>query len=453
MASSSDTPSGRGRAGLSRRTAIKTLGAAGLGLATLPLSRRAGAQTPITLRWWSTQSAPAQLAAYKFQIAQFEAANPGIKVVFEPTSDEGYPAQLAAAFASKQVPDILTHLPSFAVSNYWANGLVEPFTDVIQAIGPQNYYEGANRIYEVEKGVYAGTGIGNTAANMLWLRKDLLAKAGIASFPANWDELRAACKKMQGGGIYGAPLPYGRNSMTSLIIIGFIHGAGGQIFAPDLQVAIDSEAAANALEFYKSMKEFCPPGATNYSWGESLTAFVSGATATGIYAGRVLANVTNQNPAIADSVTCTVYPRITAETPAWTFNDFPSVFIPKGVAHVDASKKFAAFLFQPEGYIKQLHAAPGHILPVLKTISENPLYLDNPIIKKYAKEVDLMAAAAAGGYNLGFESAQHKQNSKANDIIASDVLSEMVQRVVLNGENTKTVLGDTAKKLEGMMKG
>ena len=175
MASSSDTPSGRGRAGLSRRTAIKTLGVAGVGLATLPLSRRAGAQTPVTLRWWSTQSAPAQLAAYKFQIAAFEAANPGIKVVFEPTSDEGYPAQLAAAFASKQVPDILTHLPSFAVSNYWANGLVEPFTDVIQAIGPQNYYEGANRIYEVEKGVYAGTGIGNTAANMLWLRKDLLA--------------------------------------------------------------------------------------------------------------------------------------------------------------------------------------------------------------------------------------------------------------------------------------
>ena len=30
----------------------------------------------------------------------------------------------------------------------------------------------------------------------------------------------------------------------------------------------------------KEMREFCPPGATNYSWGESLTAFVSGATAT-----------------------------------------------------------------------------------------------------------------------------------------------------------------------------
>ena len=45
------------------------------------------------------------------------------------------------------------------------------------------------------------------------------------------------------------------------------------------------------------MRELCPPGATNYSWGESLTAFVSGATATGIYTGRVLINVNTQNPA------------------------------------------------------------------------------------------------------------------------------------------------------------
>ena len=125
-------------------------------------ARRAAAQGPITLRWWSPQSAPAQLAAYRAQIASFEAAHPGIKVSFEPTSDEGYPAQLSAAFASEQVPNVVTHLPSFAVSNYWRNGLVEPFNDVIQAIGPQNYYEGANRVYEIDRGQFAGTGIGST---------------------------------------------------------------------------------------------------------------------------------------------------------------------------------------------------------------------------------------------------------------------------------------------------
>ena len=219
-----------------------------------------------------------------------------------------------------------------------------------------------------------------------------------------------------------------------------------------VEVAIDSDATANALEFYKSLRELAPPGATSYSWGEMITAFVSGATATGYYAGRVLVNVNKQNPSIADQITCAQYPTISNAVPKSTINDFPSVFIPKGTKNLAAAKQFAAFLFVPEGYIKQLLAAPGHILPVLRTIAENPAYTSDPIITKYPKEVELMTVNAAKGYNMGFESPAHKPNTKSVDIIASDVLSEMVQRVVLNNENTKAVIGDTAKKLEVIMK-
>ena len=440
---------------VSRRSAMMGASAIGaLGVAgALGASKPAGAQGGVTLRWWSTQSVPAQLEAYKFQIAQFEAANPGIKVVFEPTSNETYAAQLAAAFASGQVPNIVTHLPSFAVTNYWRNGLLEPFNDVIQMVGPEKFYPDANRIYEVEKGVYGGAGIGGTAANTLWLRTDLMKKAGIESAPKTWDELRAAARKMQGGGIYGAPLPYAKNSMTTLVFICFVRLAGGQVFTPDLEVAIDSKESLNALEFYKSMRELCPPGATGYSWGESLTAFVSGATATGLYTGRVLANVVAQNPGIQNSLAAATYPSIGAGVPSWTFNDFPSIFIPKAAKDMAATKKFAAHLFAPEGYIKVLHAAPGHVLPVLKTIADDPRYLDNPIIAKYPKEVKLMAENSAAGFNLGFESPKHKPNLKAGDVVNSGVIAELVQRVCLNNEDPKKVLGETAVKIEKITKG
>jgi multiple sugar transport system substrate-binding protein len=440
---------------VSRRSAMMGASAVGaLGMAgALGASKPAGAQGGVTLRWWSTQSVPAQLEAYKFQIAQFEAANPGIKVVFEPTSNETYAAQLAAAFASGQVPNIVTHLPSFAVTNYWRNGLLEPFNDVIQMIGPDKFYPDANRIYEVEKGVYGGAGIGGTAANTLWLRTDLMKKAGIENAPKTWDELRAAARKMQGGGIYGAPLPYAKNSMTTLVFICFVRLAGGQVFTPDLEVAIDSKESLNALEFYKSMRELCPPGATGYSWGESLTAFVSGATATGLYTGRVLANVVAQNPSIQNSLAAATYPSIAAGVPSWTFNDFPSIFIPKAAKDMAATKKFAAHLFAPEGYIKVLHAAPGHVLPVLKTIADDPRYLDNPIIAKYPKEVKLMAENSAAGFNLGFESPKHKPNLKAGDVVNSGVIAELVQRVCLNNEDPKKVLGETAVKIEKIVKG
>ncbi len=118
---------------------------------------------------------------------------------------------------------------------------------------------------------------------------------------------------------------------------------------------------------------------------------------------------------------------------------------------MEASKQFAAFLFDPEGYIQQLHAAPGHVLPVLWTISENPAYLDNPIIEKYTSEVDLMSSSAAEGFNLGWESQGHQPNVKAGEIINSNVISEMVQRVVLNDENVDDVLSDTSSRLEEIM--
>lgn len=432
--------------GMTRRAALAGL-AASSALAGLP--RAARAQTE-PLRWWSPQSAPAQAAAYEFQIEAFKAAT-GIDVVFERTSDEGYAPQLAAAFSSGEVPDIVTHLPSFAAQTYYANGLLEPMNDVIEAIGVDNYYPGANNVFEAEDGNYCATGIGNSAANMLWVRRDLMEQAGLDKIPETWDELRAAVQTMQTGGLFGAPLPYGRNSMTSLIFIGFIHQAGGQVFTPDLQVNLDNEGTRNALEFYKEMREYCPPGATNYSWGESLTAFVSGATATGIYTGRVLINVNDQNPPLADHITCVTYPRMSTDIEPWTFNDFASVFIPAQSQNKEAAKQFAAFLFDPEGYIQQLHAAPGHVLPILRSISEDPAYQNNAIIQKYKPEVDLMAASAAGGFNLGYESAEHASNSKAGEIIGSNVISEMVGRVVLNGDNVDEALSAASQTIEEIM--
>jgi multiple sugar transport system substrate-binding protein len=257
---------------------------------------------------------------------------------------------------------------------------------------------------------------------------------------------------MQKPGLYGAALPYGMNAMTSLIFIGFIHRAGGQVFAPDLSVAIDSQPTYDALEFYRSMREYCPPGAANFSWGESLTAFVSGATATGIYGGRVLANVAAQNPAIAGHISCTAYPTMAASIPAWTFNDFPCLMIPRAAPHLPETRAFAASLYQPAGYIQQLHAAPGHVLPVLQAVAQDPAYLANPLIARYPAAIDLMTRTAAAGHNLGKETAAHQPNLKASEIIASNAIAEMVQRVVLNGEVPRAVVAAAAKRLAELMR-
>ena len=355
---------------LTRRGAIKGFGMAGMAaaMASAPFGRSAFAQSDVTLRWWSPQSSPAQLDAYKFQIAAFEAANPGVKIVFEPTSDEGYPAQLAAAFASGEVPDVVTHLPSFSVASYYAQGLVEPARRRHQGGRAGEILRGRQPDLRGRRRAFTGTGIGNTAADMLWVRKDLMEKAGIDKIPATWDELRAACQKMQGGGIYGVPLPFGRNSaMTSLIIIGFIHGAGGQICSPDLEVALDSDATLQRAGVLQVDARVLPRRAPRASrWGEMPDRFRQRRDGDRHYAGRVLVNVNNQNPDIADKITCQLYPTISndiAEDVATTSRASSSR---RRRRTRRWPKKFAAFLFEPDGYIKQLLAAPGHVLPVLE---------------------------------------------------------------------------------------
>ena len=391
-------------AAITRRRALQRAGFAGVAAAfgSLPFMRSARA-TDITLRWWSPQSAPAQLAAYKFQIAQFEAANPGVKVVFEPTSDETYPAQMAAAYASGQVPDVVTHIPSFSVASYYAKGLVEPFDDVIKVIGLEKYYEGANQTYKAGDGHFTGTGIGNTAADNLWVRKDLMQKASIDKISRYLGRVANRSKEDAGRG-YLRRTAAVREEQRDLVRRHDVDPRRGRA---DLHARLASRHRQRCdRECVGVLQIAARTGAARGNqllMGELITAFVSGATATGYYAGRVLVNVSKQNPSIADQITCAQYPTISASVPKSTLNDFPSVFIPKGTKNLEAAKKFGAFLFEPDGYIKQLLAAPGHVLPVLKPIATNPAYTSDPIIKKYPKEIDLMTVNAANGYNMGFE--------------------------------------------------
>ncbi len=67
-------------------------------------------------------------------------------------------------------------------------------------------------------------------------------------------------------------------------------------------------------------------------------------------------------------------------------------------------------------------------------------------------EVELKSVAAAEGWKLGWESARHKPSPEAGEIVNSNVLAEMVQRVCLNDENIATVVGETADRIDEIMR-
>jgi multiple sugar transport system substrate-binding protein len=127
------------------------------------------------------------------------------------------------------------------------------------------------------------------------------------------------------------------------------------------------------------------------------------------------------------------------------------VFIPSDAKDIELTKAFAAWLYRPDGYIRQMDATPGHILPVVNDVANDPRYLDNEVIARYPKEIARLSAAAEAGHNLGWESPVHRTNPKAGAVVNSGILAEMVQRVALNGEKPRAALKSTAARIEAIV--
>lgn len=420
------------------------------GTAALGLAGRATAQGKTVLRFWTSQGAPPQMAAWKAIFSRFEQANPQYSVAIELYSDDDLWPKLSAAFAAKNLPDLISYVQAYTVATLADNDLLEPFDEVINAVGAENFYPAMRDVYKF-KGHYVAATLNNQTSSNLWYRTDLLAQAGLKP-PTTWDELVPAAKALTKGDIFGNCLPFGRTSMTSTMMVNFVHQAGGLIVNPDGSVGFNSPSTVAALEFLREVFPYSPPGSTNYSWGDVLNAFVTGRAAMAPYTGRPIAMVAAQNPKILDAISVVGYPYRRDGHPAFDCA-FNSLFIPKGAPHVDAARRLAIALFQKDNYIQFLNTAPGHNLPSLKTIGDDPALFDNPLMQKFRPQVELMIRNTAAARNLVQETDGAPYDLKAGEIFNSGVLAETVQDVVVNNVPPKQAAAKGADKIADILKG
>jgi ABC-type glycerol-3-phosphate transport system substrate-binding protein len=145
--------------------------------------------------------------------ARYEKANPGSKVTFvlTPINNAQFTAQIAAAFASKRVPDAMLVYSGGYTTPYMLSSLEKLNSDVDQTPGfyktqtawdlsclGLNCKNGAGDIYGIpnDQGTYG-----------LFYNKSLFKKAGVAAPPKTYKQLLADCTKFKAKGII--PLAYG----------------------------------------------------------------------------------------------------------------------------------------------------------------------------------------------------------------------------------------------------
>jgi multiple sugar transport system substrate-binding protein len=187
-------------------------------------------------------------------VERFEREHPEYDVVVEQLTWQAGQEKIAAAVASGKVPDLVelgsTWFPAFA-----HQGALADWTDSASTIRDQyRLWE----MCEVGGRTHGLPWLGGTRA--LYYNRQLFARAGLDSShaPETWEELLAACRRIQalGGGVSG----YGANAGERYVLfkkfMPYAWSNGGSILSPDgTRCSFDSPANVAALQFYLSLAD------------------------------------------------------------------------------------------------------------------------------------------------------------------------------------------------------
>jgi multiple sugar transport system substrate-binding protein len=436
----------------SRTVRRRTLLAAAASAPVLATPFVVRAQTRV-IQFWGTQRAPEQREAYDAIFAAFAQAHPGFTVNTDLITEETMLPRLSAGFAARTGPDLISHMPAPFVVQLNDQDLVEPMDDVVRAVGESDFNAPAMELFrDQQRGRYMAICVVNgTTPGTLWVRKDLLGDAGLQP-PRTWDEMLNVARRTTRRGVFGTIYSSGKNSMGDTQFLQTVWQAGGTIVNPDLSVSFNSPQVIAALEYAKEMSSFSPPEAPNYQFLDVLNGFVLGRAATAPYTGRVLINVSRENPSIADKITCVPSPYRREGRPAFN-SDFTALVIPKGGQQLEGAKLLAAWMMRRDSQIRFLHATPGHNLPDLKSVGQSEEYASHPLLQKYRAELQVMLSNTAQARNLLKETPQHPLNRKAGPIFGARVLSETVQDVVVGGISPRQAAARGADKIAAIMRG
>jgi sn-glycerol 3-phosphate transport system substrate-binding protein len=183
-----------------QRSTLLHAGLLGLGLAA-GLSGPLAAQTEI--QWWHAMTGANNDVINKLA-EDFNASQKDYKVV---ASYKGsYPDTLnagIAAFRAGNAPHIIQVFEVGTATMMAAKGAIKPVQDLMKEAGekfdPQSYLPAIAGYYSTAKGEMLSFPF-NSSSMVMWVNKDALKKANIATIPKTWPEVFDAAKKLKAVG-------------------------------------------------------------------------------------------------------------------------------------------------------------------------------------------------------------------------------------------------------------
>ncbi len=415
--------------------------------ATNPAPQPTELQGEITM-WHSFTQGP-RLEAIQAAADDFIKANPKVKITIETFSWGEFYTKWTTGLATGQVPDLSTALPNHVVEMIDADAIV-PLNDLIGKIGKDRFYEAPLREMTIDDKTYAVPLYSH--AQVMWIRKDLLEKAGL-QVPKTWDELYATAKALTNAPEqYGLSVPMGLGDLMATRFLNFyVRSAGETLLTKDGKANLTSKAAIDGINYWVKMyKEISPKDSVNFKVLDQATLYYQGITAFDFNSGFQIGGVNTNSPQLMEFIDAAPLPMINAndKRQGVETSNIPMVVWKKG-SNQDISKAFIEFLYEKDRYVKFLHSVPAGMLPAFKDITSDPAYLNNDTMKKFANAVEVIGEAVNIGTAIGFENGPRPE---AGILTSQGVIEQMFQDIVLQNIPVEQAAKDAEEKLNQLFK-
>ncbi|PWL42400.1 MAG: sugar ABC transporter substrate-binding protein [Clostridiales bacterium] len=398
-----------------------------------------------TITFWHSFTQPDREAAIAKVCKEFEAKHPGVKVDIEIYPWATFHTKWTTGLATKALPDISTALVDEAIMMAKSDATV-PVDDVIDQIGRDRFVQKPLKILSYDDKNYAIPFY--THCRVLLYRKDVFAEKNIEP-PETWQELIAASKAVTdpSKNQYGLVIPMSKSDYIATSFLYIIsESLGAHLVKSDGTVDLTSpkmqESINILLDLYKAGS---PEGSINYASKEENDMFFQGKSTIDINTGFNITGVRDSAPQYYDQIGIVPTPVENKGDPRNSgFADYISLVVWKNAKYPELTKELLMDLYQDDNYIDFLHCTPGGMLPALTDIAESEKYLDNEVIQKFKKEIDIIQEGVAVGAPIGGDMAA---SPSINIIKNQGLIESMLQKIILEGTPVDQAAKETEAKI------
>lgn len=376
--------------------------------------------------------------AIKPLIPEFEAAT-GMKVNVQSFFEDQLTQKLTVQFTSgSATPDVFMYRPLQEGKLFYKNGWVAPLDE----------YTGKDANYDFAD--FSKSAVGSvtvdgklagipiiTEQEILYYRKDLLKKAGIA-VPKTIDELVAAVKQLHDpkNEIYGF-VARGQRSPLVTQVSSFLYSEGADFSQGDKATINTPEAIKAFMTYGTLLKDYGPPGVLNMSWPQAIGIFAQGKVAFYTDANSIYKNATDpEKSKIADQVGFAVFPAGKAGSKPYNITSWGLAMNAKS-ANKDAAWEFMKWATSKEIVLKtQQKGNPG----ARASVWDNP----EGTTGFPAEMVQVIKESVKGGVD-------HDRPTVISVGEARDAVGEIVQRVMAGETNIQETADKANAALQAIM--